>query len=114
MKIKPFEEYPKVTTTLDKLRYSKGGIYFLYNPSGLQYVGQSENIAQRVKYHPATRGSDRNLWIVVVVKITSRRWRFYWEKRLIQHYTPLMNRQCNPAYMIVDHHTYVLRSSSND
>jgi len=107
-RIKPFEEYPKVKTTIKKLRYSKSGVYLLYNPDGLQYVGQSDNVARRIKEHPVVRGSDRSLWTVEVVKIPTRRWRFYWERVLIEHYAPPMNRQRNPDYKIVKH-TYILR-----
>ncbi len=97
-----FSEYPrKFALHVSNLYYYKPGVYFLWKHGELQYIGQSENVSQRVRGHRVFRMSERKGWVVGVIPVKSRVKRFALERECIKRFAPPLNKQQNPNYKIL-------------
>jgi hypothetical protein len=92
MKIKSLSEYPKIVSAVADLKYNRGGVYFLYSPDGLQYIGESATVAHRIRYHNHFRYADILHWRVEVIRAYApwtRKSLEYWS---IKRLKPPMNK----------------------
>jgi hypothetical protein len=101
MKLKPIGEYRKFTYTIAKLKYNRGGIYFLYKSGILQYVGQSATVASRIRNHPVIRGSNKSDWIVEVIRVDAYGRRRHLENKFIIELNPPLNKRLDYAGLAV-------------
>jgi hypothetical protein len=76
----------------------KAGVYFLWNQSGLQYIGQSHFILLRItSKHPVVRG-DLHRWIIGVIPVEDNKERLRLESYCIKLFCPPMNNVHTPGY----------------
>lgn len=69
------------------------GVYFLWNSDGLQYIGQSDFIWERLERHHVICKSkeDRSAWIVGVIPVKDSRERLRLEAYCITNFRPARN-----------------------
>jgi hypothetical protein len=68
-----------------------GGVYFLWNQSGLQYIGQSEWIWNRLTTGHSVIGGDLGTWVVGVIPAGNKRDRLRLEAYCIRKFNPPLN-----------------------
>jgi hypothetical protein len=75
-----------------------GGVYFLWDKDGLQYIGQSDYVWQRLNNSHQVAGRDLSTWIVGVIPVEDTRERRRLESYCISTFRPPVNRTTrNPA-----------------
>jgi hypothetical protein len=70
-----------------------GGVYFLWNSNGLQYVGQSDFVWGRLEKHHVICKSkkDRSAWLIGVIPVKDSRERLRLEAYCITAFRPARN-----------------------
>lgn len=103
MRTKPLNEYPKIVCTFADLKYNKGGVYFLYSPDGLQYIGESATVLRRIRSHlyGKLRGLDVSNWRIEIVKFQDYGNRRRAEHTWIEQFKPPLNKFVDYAALAV-------------